>query len=109
MLPKETVINIRQNYNGIAHYLEQLKTKVRKLEVKFQPFCPTEYCVIIDNRELILGWFRCDGTSFTGFRAESPIVLRGDGTLRDVVRQKADLFDTWFKSAPIRANEIAHE
>jgi hypothetical protein len=98
-LSKETIAKIRQNYEGIAHYLDQLRTKVRKVEVKFQPFCPTEYYITLDNRELILGWFRYDPSSFTGFRAEKPIVMRGNGLLRDVIRQKAELFDTWFKGA----------
>jgi hypothetical protein len=97
-LPEDLRSKIKQNYEGVTHYLEQIRAKVKRLEVKFQPFCPTEYAIIVDNHELILGWFRYDRTSFTGFRAERPIVLRGRGSQADIVRHKADLFDTWFNS-----------
>jgi hypothetical protein len=96
-LSEETIAKIQQNYEGITHYLEQLRTKVRKLEVKFQPFCPTEYYIIVDENELIVGWFKFDPQNFTSFRAQDPTVLRGQGPLRDMVRMKAEVFDTWFK------------
>jgi|ERR1051326_146844 hypothetical protein len=99
VLPDSVLDKITQGYEGVKHYLDQIRERVVKFDIRFQPFCPTEYFIIIDDTDLILGWFKNDSTSFTGFRAQKPIVLRGKGDLlREMIRLKAELFDSWFSS-----------
>lgn len=96
LLSNETIEKIKQSQATALYYLNQIKTKVQRSEVKFQPLCPAEYYVIADDHAMTLGNLKYDPSSFTYFRAQKPFNFRASGSMADLIRAKAELFDSWF-------------